>query len=360
MSTTLQNHFERDSLSSIARRSGTPSLFYSKEEEQDLGARTSEFSYLEPLEESELRKTRQLRYQQVQEQFCAYGDELWDLRTYIHSLSKKLLGALSQRDSSKVQGIRALLNNAEKRDPELAYELSLNAMNLAEHEGRTEEAIKYREEAENARSCLPHLNLEGLWIGKYGSQGYQMINVTYAGDTLIAYKVTGDENVPRGEISFKADLAPTKTQKSTQSLAKDLEPIELSNKAARKWGTKKLSRYAGSGQVAESGFKNSQWMDGQLIAIGENYFSFAWLPISFQIFFGRPSPELALKMIRESGHVLSPTGTEPPAVDDDFQMLKAYAMRCLDVTELAREEEGQENEFGCIWDGDDSEECYFE
>jgi len=360
MSKISPNHLGRESFDTINKRSGSSRLFYSEDEDQDVSSRTSEFSYLEPLKETELRKTRQMRSQQVQEQFCAYGDELWDLRKNIHSLSKKLVGALSERASSKVQGIRALLNSAERRDPELSYELSLNAMILAEDEGKIEEAAMYREEAENARSCLPHLNLEGLWIGKYGSQGYQMINVTYVGDTLIAYKVTGDDNVPRGEISFKADLTPTKTQKLTESLNEELPPIELSNKAAKKWGTKKLSRYAGSGQVAESGFKNTQWMDGQLIVIGDNYFSFAWLPISFQIFFGRPSPELALKMMRESGHILRTTGTKPPALDDDLSMLKEYAMRCLDVTELAREEEGQHNEFGCIWDSEDSEECYFE
>ena len=35
-----------------------------------------------------------------------------------------------------------------------------------------------------------------------------MVNITYVGDTLIARKVTGDENVPAGEISFQADLSP--------------------------------------------------------------------------------------------------------------------------------------------------------
>ena len=35
-----------------------------------------------------------------------------------------------------------------------------------------------------------------------------MINVTYHGDLLIAYKVTGDKNVPRGEITFQVDLNP--------------------------------------------------------------------------------------------------------------------------------------------------------
>ena len=117
-----------------------------------------------------------------------------------------------------------------------------------------------------------------------------MINVTYVGDTLIAFKVTGDKNVPRGEITFQADLTPVAVKrlrdgqvvggrlaKKESAPHKPLEPIMLTEKAASKWGTQQLPRYRGLGQVAESGFKNSRWMDGQLIIIGEEYFSFAWV-----------------------------------------------------------------------------------
>ena len=123
-----------------------------------------------------------------------------------------------------------------------------------------------------------------------------MINVTYAGDTLIAYKVTGDKNVPRGEVTFQADLTPHSVQqvrdgnipvggkngKSSSSQhpsqhQKPLDPIMLTEKAASKWGTRQLPRYRGLGQVAEPGFTNNKWMDGQLIIIGQEYFSFAWV-----------------------------------------------------------------------------------
>lgn len=45
-------------------------------------------------------------------------------------------------------------------------------------------------------------------------------------------------------------------------------------------------------------FADAQWVEGQLIMVGE-YFSFAWVPIGHQIFFGRPSLELTLKMLKE-------------------------------------------------------------
>merc|ERR1711908_108211 len=97
-------------------------------------------------------------------------------------------------------------------------------------------------------------------------------------------------------------------------------------------GTKQLPRYAGSGQVAEENFSNNQWMEGQLIVIGTEYFSFAWIPIEQQIFFGRPSPELAIKMLREQGvHGLRPPREfeAPPTVDDNVELQKDFARRCL-------------------------------
>ena len=43
--------------------------------------------------------------------------------------------------------------------------------------------------------------------GHYPNHGEEMVRVHYAGDTLYATKVTGDEHVPAGEVTFRADLA---------------------------------------------------------------------------------------------------------------------------------------------------------
>jgi hypothetical protein len=72
----------------------------------------------------------------------------------------------------------------------------------------------------------------------------------------------------------------------------------LGDSAAKQWGCKYLSRFAGKGQVAAEGYVDSQWIDGQLIMVNE-YFSFAWLPIGHQVFFGRPTPELILKIMKD-------------------------------------------------------------
>jgi hypothetical protein len=205
--------------------------------------------------------------------------------------------------------------------------------------------------------------------------GYEIINITYAGDTLIAYKVTGDKNVPQGEITFQADLNPLLvTLNVADSNSKSnpttdlLQPITLTEKASKKWGTTQLPRYTGLGQVAESGFLNHQWMDGQLIIIGDEYFSFAWVPVEAQIFFGRPSPELTLKMLREHSTIsIAPKNRvweAPPSMDDDVAVLKDYVASCLEKTRETHDDELDGDPFSCIWTGmdmdTDTEECYFQ
>jgi hypothetical protein len=155
--------------------------------------------------------------------------------------------------------------------------------------------------------------------------------------------------VVRGEISATVE--------------QPLQPITLTEKAAKKWGTTQLPRYQGLGQVAEPGFANQQWMDAQLIIIGEEYFSFAWTPIETQIFFGRPSPELALKMLRESGASSSlglKAWSAPPSLDEEVQVLKDYVSSCLERTTETVEDDLHGDPFSCIWHGVGTEERYFQ
>jgi Cyclin D1 binding domain len=386
--------------------------------------RITEFMDLEPLEEPEQRRRRLEEDNKVRSQFVAFGDDLWDLRQDMDKLANELIEAITneqeaensnnnnnnmhtsnneyilQKDgfvarsssssssnkknkkssSSKEEHLaRERLRQVERRDPELVYAMELHAAQMAERqEGRSShDAIvaQHLNKAAEARRCLPQFNLEGLWVGKYGSNGYEMINVTYVGDTLIAEKVTGDKNVPRGELTFQVDLNPLRFHNNNKNnnnnnrdgggslgglvepnsssmkhlsalsslLTGALQPIVLTDRAARKWGTRQLPRYGGMGQVAEEGFVNNQWMDGQLIIIGDEYFSFAWIPIEQQIFFGRPSPELALKMLRDHGVVpLRSTAkhfTVPPSLDDNVEVQKEFVTRCMEMTDEVLEDD---------------------
>mmetsp|Transcript_3521 Transcript_3521/g.5456 ORF Transcript_3521/g.5456 Transcript_3521/m.5456 type:complete len:385 (-) Transcript_3521:182-1336(-) len=352
------------SLTTRPTRNSQTHLFstFESDRDTDKGRRSSEFRDLEPLPTSSIRRQRAEDEKTNQERFVNFGNELWDLRDEMDGLYKKLVEALNKGQTEEEEKIRQKMRDVESHDPELVYELEQINMRDALKKGKERQARKHLDNSLAARSRLPHYNLEGLWVGKYGNHGYELINVTYVDETLIAYKVTGDKNVPCGEITFKADLNPNKKVPSMLSKER-LDPISLTNNAAKKWGTRKLPRYAGLGQVAEEGFVNNQFLEGQLIVIGEEYFSFAWVPIEHQIFFGRPSAELALKMLRNSGvHTLKEKGwgEKPPTVDDDIGVLKEYAHHIMEVTHSTMDDDlnGAES-LGCIWHSDE-DECYFE
>lgn len=143
--------------------------------------------------------------------------------------------------------------------------------------------------------------------------------MTYAGDTLIATKVTGFNNVPKGEVTFEVDLS--------MDSSNILEPIELGEKESGHWGVRFLSRFAGKGQVAGRGFSNPQLVPGQMILVNE-YFSFAFAPLKTQIFFGRPSPDLTIKLLRDA---------ERPITDGDKN--RRHLERCMEETEHLMDEE---------------------
>ena len=134
----------------------------------DKGRRIAEFMNLEPVQETDARRARLERDQENKDQFAKHGDDLWSLRKKMTRLSEKLVGVLAGEDTRESEElIRHELRSAEQRDPELVYEMELLEMELAIQEGDGVQARKCRERAMNARSCLPHYNLEGLWVGKY-------------------------------------------------------------------------------------------------------------------------------------------------------------------------------------------------
>ena len=115
-----------------------------------------------------------------------------------------------------------------------------------------------------------------------------MINITYTDDdTLIATKVTGDRNVPRGEKSFTVDLSPHN--------ASALPPIQLESEQRRG----EFERFPGKGQVSRKGFRDSRYVEGQMIMF-EDQFSFVWIPTKHHALFTRPSPEMTLRLLRDT------------------------------------------------------------
>jgi hypothetical protein len=264
------------------------------------------------------------------------GDDLHELRRQVHELQQKLLLARHSRtlDTMVVEKLERAILSAQQVDAEFVYTVATDRMQAAAAAASFDEVDKYRRQVAAARDALPQFNLEGLWVGKYGEQGFEMINVTYQGDILTAYKVTGDRNVPKGQASFTVNLSLDAPDISSSSLSRKdaiLQPIEIAPEAAEQWGNKFLQRFSGKGHVASKGFVNSQWMDGQLILVGE-HFSFVWLPIGHQVFFGRPSSELTLKLLGQNGQgQFGGSG----ATDDKE---REHMFRCLEETELLDDE----------------------
>ena len=125
--------------------------------------------------------------------------------------------------------------------------------------------------------------------------------MTYTGDTLIATKVTKSSSNAlsnqQEDIFFRADLGP-KINGDQSKKQKQLDPIALTGTAASKWGTGKLDRYAGEGQLSSDDFQDRSFVEGQLIMF-DGYFSFLFVPSKQHIFFSRPSPELTLHLMRD-------------------------------------------------------------
>jgi hypothetical protein len=146
----------------------------------------------------------------------------------------------------------------------------------------------------------------------------QLINITYSGDELIANKVTGDINVPRGKTSFIVNVQP--------SNATALPPVKLISDHR----SGEFRRLPGKGQVSRKGFRDNRFVEGQMILF-ENRFSFVWIPTKHHVLFHRPTPEMTLKLLRNT-----------ISREDEVENQREHLTRCFDMdlsTAIARQQD---------------------
>lgn len=158
-------------------------------------------------------------------------------------------------------------------------------------------------------SCIPLTQNTScdlfLDTNSYGTNDLQLINITYRGDTLVATKTTGDTNVPRGQTSFTADLTPPRFKNDTT-----------------------FTRFQGQGQVAQYGFVQPKYVNGQLILNdnndndnNDNSFAFVWYAErQHKVRFQRPTPQQTLHLLRDT-----------LSREDELENMRTHLTRCLDL-----------------------------
>jgi len=85
-------------------------------------------------------------------------------------------------------------------------------------------------------------NFSGEWIGYYPGHYDEVIRIQQRGEELEAVKITGDDHVPGGAITWRADLRTGR----------------------------------GEGQIAENEFRNPRFIPGRLTVVNSERLMFTW------------------------------------------------------------------------------------
>ena len=213
---------------------------------------------------------------------------LQDLRARSLMLAARLEAAVSEERYSEAAALRDQLQMLRLQDPLYLREHLWSEMQAAGQEGNLGKAAALRLSVQEVERFLPQYKLGGEWEGIYASHGKETVLIRYEGSTLVALKLTGDENVPKGEITFTADLSP-------QGLLGAVGRDEFSHPAEKirtvlEGHLDNIVAIRGRGQVARPGFKSAQFVDGQLLIFEEGVLGFIFLPLAAMIVFERPRP----------------------------------------------------------------------
>ena len=85
-------------------------------------------------------------------------------------------------------------------------------------------------------------NLTGDWIGNCTGHFEEYLRIEQEGSLAIATKITGDDHVPAGQITWRADVATGD----------------------------------GEGQIAEHDFRNARFIPGRLFIRNREHIRFEW------------------------------------------------------------------------------------
>ncbi|XP_046630588.1 F-box only protein 31-like [Daphnia pulicaria] len=155
----------------------------------------------------------------------------------------------------------------------------------------------------------------GLFKGTYSSHGLELIMLTYEEVNKVnAVKISGDQNIPAGQITFRADLPFC--MHLSQREQESFENIESVQPASSEVEWHELptpqpfvvpydcverhdqvpdsckARFHGFGQIAEEGFREPTFVEGHWIVFNENLFGFLWISLQSLSMYHRVQEEL--------------------------------------------------------------------
>ena len=287
----------------------------------------------------------------------ASGRQLLGIRRMVDMLREQADEAARAGEGAHAAELRERADELAQRDAHAVWEAAVADQLRAAQRGDRAAHAAHAEAADAARARLPQFALTGLWAGRYGAHGHELIEVKYdEKHRLVARKLTGDENVPAHKVTFAVDLSPScvsevaregareqarrrgraaaerferdemfreeLARRAAEDAADDPEaaappapasgaeagyaaqperpaPIEIDPQGkAIPRNLEVLERWHGHGQVACKGFSRAHFVPGQLVLIGD-HFAFVWMTpgnaMGHQIFFTRPT----MAMLRE-------------------------------------------------------------
>ena len=202
---------------------------------------------------------------------------LQDLRVRCAMLASRLESAVREERYGEAAQCRDQLQQLRLQDPMQLRQHLWSEMEEAGKADNLGKAVSLRLSVQEVERYMPQYKLGGEWEGIYASHGKETINIHYEGSTLVAVKMTGDDNVPKGEITFTVDLSaegllgPVGRDAVTHPAEKIRMVLEgyLDN----------IIAFKGRGQVAKAAFKSPQFIDGQLLVFEEGVIGFIFLPL---------------------------------------------------------------------------------
>eukprot|EP00127_Corallochytrium_limacisporum_P001625 Clim_evm22s70 gene=Clim_evmTU22s70 len=117
-------------------------------------------------------------------------------------------------------------------------------------------------------------SVEGVWVGDYGPHGVEIIAVTLEDGVLYGRKITGDENVPANELTWRVQI-----QEQPEEVDYRMWNVRFAQDHMDGVDSVRLI-YPGAGQIAGHGFRDPTYVPGKFAVVKDTsehrFIEFVW------------------------------------------------------------------------------------